>query len=321
MAKGNYFSSLDKKKNEAMQNISSCSSILIDADLIDESEKNHLIFSIDEDKIKGLSDYMSEIGVHEPIVCFQKSDGRYEIISGHRRFRARLLKGDTKIDVIVKSPPKSEGDKVYQLIFDNIHTRSLGPMDLARALNEIKITWLPEQREQGLVTGDTKDILAKKFNISSSKVSRYLRLLNLIPELQKKVETGELSVDAALSLTLEENAIDGLQEFVNESIDKAKEGISDFDSITRMEITKMIKTYKSLKSTAKSDTDNSNKNDISAATKISRKKFVKSIESFQHVITSEFSHNFKLNEDDIKQLETLNKELLSLIERYKSANT
>lgn len=318
MAKGNYFSSLDKKKNEAMQNISSCSSILIDANLIDESNKN-FIFSMNQEKLKGLSDYMNEIGVHEPITCFQKSDGRYEIISGHRRFRARLLKGDTKIDVIVTPPPKTEGDRVYQLIFDNIHSRSLGPMDLARALKEMKLTWLPEKRENGLVSGDTKDILAKEFNISSAKVSRHLRLLNLIPELQDKVENEKLSVDAALLLTLEENNIEGLQEFINETIEK-KESNDDFNSLTKIEIVKAIKVFKSSISTENESLSNEAKIAQPSTTKakISRKKFTKSIETFQNIITGFNNRSFKLNADDIKQLESLNQDLFSLIEQYKT---
>lgn len=316
MAKGNYFSSLDKKKNEAMQNISSCSSILIDANLIDESNKN-FIFSMNQEKLQGLSDYMNEVGVHEPITCFQKSDGRYEIISGHRRFRARLLKGDAKIDVIVTPPPKTEGDRVYQLIFDNIHSRNLGPMDLARALKEMKLTWLPEKRAQRLVSGDTKDILAKEFHISSAKVSRHLRLLNLIPELQDKVESEKLSVDAALLLTLEENNIDGLQEFINETIEN-KVNNDDFDSLTKIEIEKAIKVFKNSKSTENGRANNETKATQPSTIKISRKKFAKSIETFQNIITGFNNRSFNLNADDIKQLESLNQDLLSLIEQYKT---
>ena len=185
MAKGNYFSTLDKKKNNAMQNISSCSTVLIDASLIDESEMNPDIFSNDEESIIGLSEYMKEVGVHEPIACFQKEDGRYEIISGHRRFKARLLKGDTKIDVIITPPPQTIGDNVYQLIFDNIHARQLKPMDLARALDAMKTKWVPEQREK-VLPEIPKNPCQQIYEMSTAKVSRYLRLLKLAPETREQ---------------------------------------------------------------------------------------------------------------------------------------
>lgn len=318
MAKGNYFSSLDKKKNSAMQNISSCSTVLIDASLIDESEKNQDIFSNDEKGIQGLSEYMKEVGVHEPIACFQKEDGRYEIVSGHRRFKARLLKGDTKIDVIVTPPPQSKGDMVYQLIFDNIHARQLKPMDLARALYEMKTIWVPEQREKGTVEGDTKDILAAKFNMSTAKVSRYLRLLKLNPELQDKVQTGVLSVEAALVLISDDNNIDGLQDYINEAIDSKDEVYDETSSISKTEVQKMIHLFKkTLQSMPTTPISEENSKDTKLSQKVSRKKFEKSVESFHQIINMEFSQKFKLNEQDIENLESLQTDLSTLIQKYK----
>lgn len=311
MAKGNYFSTLDKKKNNAMQNISSCSTVLIDASLIDESEMNPDIFSNDEESIIGLSEYMKEVGVHEPIACFQKEDGRYEIISGHRRFKARLLKGDTKIDVIITPPPQTIGDNVYQLIFDNIHARQLKPMDLARALDAMKTKWVPEQREKGL-TGDTKEILANKFKMSTAKVSRYLRLLKLAPETQNKVQKGVLSVEAALVLTLEDNLVDGLEDYVNTTIDKAIAEHDETSPISRAEVNKIISSFKKAKHSAFDSNSQQEKK------KITRKKFEKELESFHEVINTEFSQKLKLNTEDIKKLEILQEDISVLIHKYKN---
>ena len=284
---------------------------LIDASLIDESEMNPDIFSNDEESIIGLSEYMKEVGVHEPIACFQKEDGRYEIISGHRRFKARLLKGDTKIDVIITPPPQTIGDNVYQLIFDNIHARQLKPMDLARALDAMKTKWVPEQREKGL-TGDTKEILANKFKMSTAKVSRYLRLLKLAPETQNKVQKGVLSVEAALVLTLEDNLVDGLEDYVNTTIDKAIAEHDETSPISRAEVNKIISSFKRAKHSAFDSNSQQEKK------KITRKKFEKELESFHEVINTEFSQKLKLNTEDIKKLEILQEDISVLIHKYKN---
>lgn len=305
--------------DSALQNTSSCCTVLIDASLIDESERNQEIFHTDEVKDQLLSDYMKEVGVHEPITCFQKSDGRYEIISGHRRYKARVLKGDQKIDVIVTQPPVSDGDKIYQLIFDNIHSRQLKTMDLARALKAMKDTWLPEQRQKGMV-GDTKCILADKFNISSTKVSRYLRLLQLTPELQDKVQDGILSVDAALSLTADDVcSLDGLQEFINESLDDAKDTFDELSPISKNTIEKMIREFRSKTASDREPIIlNKDNESIHRERNLTRKKLEKNVESFRTIINSNLSPNFKPTNTDVEALEQLQVELLALIEKCKS---
>lgn len=309
---GNLFSKkMDSKKVEAaLSNVSSCSATLIKIDLVDENPKNEKIFNmagIDE-----LAAYMNEVGVHEPILVFQKADGRYEIISGHRKFRARKLRGDKSIDAIVKAAPKTEGDRIYQLVFDNIHSRKLGPMDLARAMNEIKNTWIPEQREKGLVSGETKEILAEKFHMSQSKVVRLLRLLNLNQDLQDKVESGKLAVDAALVLTQDENIhLTGLQDFVNDLIDKAcaEEEIDD-TAVTKATVIKMVNSFKDLQSEKKELPERKEQSPVS------KKKFMKASTSFHDMLNAKFDDKFKLEETDIKALKELQSDIDALLSRY-----
>lgn len=322
MASNNYFGrQLDAKRTDVLQNLSACNSILIDADKIDESPKNSLIFAIDDDKLHSLADYMKEVGVHEPITCYQKNDGRYEILSGHRRFRARLLNGDKKIDVIVRAAPKTEGDKVYQLIFDNIHSRVLTPIDTARAMQEIKENWIPEKRAKGLISGNTKDILADKFGVSPSAVQRTLSLLQLIPALQQKVAAKVLPVDAAILIIQESNEREEaeskkMQEFVDAAIDYAKESTQDFTCAAKNDIASYIARFNAQKESTGNEIEAAQKTTSKSKALVTKQKYNNSVKKFQSIITSDFANDFRLEAKDIETLKQLQEEIANLIANY-----
>jgi ParB family chromosome partitioning protein len=293
---------LDKEKSDQRM------STVLDIDKIDENPRNELIFNMDG--IEDLAEYIKEVGFHQPIVVFRKENERYEVVSGHRKLRAKKLNGDNKIESVVIQAPESEGDKAYQLIFDNVNARTLKPLDMARAMNEIKNVWIPEQREKGNLTGDTKDILAEKFKMSSSKVSRYLRLLNLNPKLQDNVDDGIIAVDAALVL-LQDQYIDveGLQDYISELVAEQMKSEEEI-SITKAEIIKMIKNF--FESTKQNDGE-SNKSKESIVTK---KKFVKAVNAFKTILSSKYEEKFILDEDEVQFLKELRDKLENLIEEY-----
>ena len=303
----NYFSNkFSKSAEHALQNISSCSPVLLDVNDIDENPKNSRLFNMGG--VDELAAYMDEVGVHESILVFQKEDGRYEILSGHRKFRARKKRGDAKIDAIIQKAPKTEGDRVYQLIFDNINARILGPMDLARAMDEIKNTWLPEQRAKGL-KGDTKKILAEKFHISETKVMRLLRLLTLIPELQNKVEEEKIAVDAALVLTQENNKIDGLQEYVNKMIDEQLSSTEDKELIiTKMQIVKFVNSFKQLRKAKKSQDD--------SKPITTKKNLIKAVASFNKVLNNPLEENITFSDEELQNLKKLQSNISEILLRF-----
>jgi len=157
----------------------------IPLDQIDENPKNDKIYNMKgvESLMKGIEadGYLQAIGV------FQKSDGRYEIFTGHRRFRAMVkLKEEGKlanpvIPCVVFAMPDDEDDKTLKLISTNIRNRPDEPMDMARAIYEYE--QIRKKRKD--YTGKLRDVVADYFGMGRTAVLRYEQLMRLIPELQE----------------------------------------------------------------------------------------------------------------------------------------
>jgi len=303
----------DKKlsghKDIISKEASTTKSVIIRMDQIDENEKNERIFNMRG--IQELADFIKQEGFYQPIVVFQKEDGRYEILMGHRKFRAKKLLGENTIDAIVQVAPKSEGERVFRLIFDNINARVLTPMDMARAMNEIRSVWIPEQREKGAVSGDTKDILAEMFHTSPSKVSRTLRLINLIEPLQEKIDSGTLSVDAALALLQDENRdVKGLQEFVDDIIGEKE---NEQEQFSKVDMQKLINSFKN----QGANEEKSKTNEIKPEVVVSKMKFIKGVGTLRNIINARHEDGFILEADEVEELENLKHQITEMIDKYK----
>ncbi len=148
---------------------------LINLDEIDENPENEKIFNMDD--VDSLAEEIKENGFDGAIIVFKKSDGRYEISSGHRRYRAMKKIGEKSIRCIVYDMP-DERTKNIRLLSSNIKNRKLKPMDYARAIE--KYYSIIEKEP-----GNKRELVARFFNISETQVHRYRCLNKLIPELQE----------------------------------------------------------------------------------------------------------------------------------------
>lgn len=287
---------------------------------IDENPINEETFNMDG--ISELADYIKEVGYHAPIIVFQKPDGRYEVSAGHRRLRAKKQIGDMYIDAYVEPMPESHEDVTYRMVMENLQNRKLLPLDEARAMKLIKDIWIPSKRKSDPnFKGDTKDIIASMFKTSSTKVSRTLQLLDLIPELQKKVDEKIISVDAAIQLLRKENvSYDGLQQYVNKVIEEKylieNEGNADSEDneipkgieIVKDDIVRIINTYK------KQFVENTKKEENANNSSATRKKVLSYASKFSKIIDSPV----QIESDDIEVLIKLRDKLNNLIENSSS---
>lgn len=150
----------------------------IPLDQIDMFKDNEYIFGYKD--IEFLAANIKERGFHGAIEVYAKPNGRYEIMSGHRRYLACDKLGYETIPCIVS---EDQGDSTIaeQIIMSNIHQRNLSPLRLARALDYYDKHVLSVDKK---FQGNKRTALAQKFNISESKVQRHLVLLKLIPDLQ-----------------------------------------------------------------------------------------------------------------------------------------
>ncbi len=158
----------------------------IPVDKIVENEQNAAIFDMTD--IDELANEISENGFHGAIEVIRKKEGNYEIISGHRRFRALKLNGVKEIPCIILDVDDTDDEKKLRLLItSNVFNREISPLSLAKAIN------VAEKRIFSKQKGDTRKALAEFFNKSESQIHKYKVLVNLIPELQELLEKKILS--------------------------------------------------------------------------------------------------------------------------------
>ena len=146
-----------------------------------------------------LMDSIERTGIAEPLIVRPRSEGGYEIISGHRRdYCAKVVGLDTR-PVIVRDYSDEEADI---LVVDyNINRENLLPSEKAKAY-KLKLDAMKRQGARTDLTSDqvgpmlsgvrTNQVLAEQVSDSKTQVQRYIRLTNLIPPLMEAVDTGEL---------------------------------------------------------------------------------------------------------------------------------
>ena len=138
--------------------------------------------------LKELCDSIKQHGVIQPIIV-NKTDDRYIIVAGERRFRASKLAGLKTIPAIVKNYTEQQVKEVALL--ENIQREDLNPVEVANAMRELLEIY-----------GWTQDVLADRLGKSRPAIANTLRLLSLQPEVLALVESGKLSAGHARSLVV-----------------------------------------------------------------------------------------------------------------------
>lgn len=146
-----------------------------------------------------LMDSIERTGIAEPLIVRPRSEGGYEIISGHRRdYCAKVVGLDTR-PVIVRE--YSDEDADILVVDYNINRENLLPSEKAKAY-KLKLDAMKRQGARTDLTSDqlgpmlsgvrTNQVLAEQVSDSKTQVQRYIRLTNLIPPLMEAVDTGKL---------------------------------------------------------------------------------------------------------------------------------
>lgn len=142
----------------------------ISVTLIDENPDNDKIFNMND--IDHLAEMIDSQGFRGAIEVMEKGDGRYEIVAGHRRYRAYISLGHKTIPCIV-SPKMSDVEKTKTLISSNINSRKMDPIDYARAIQYYtEKVCIPEKLNK-------EEECMRFFGISRPQYYRYLRILGL----------------------------------------------------------------------------------------------------------------------------------------------
>lgn len=205
----------------------------ISLDLIDENPQNENIFSMSN--IEELAQAIKEDGFHGAIEIRLKDDERFEILSGHRRYRAMKQLGEKSIPAIVVDS-KDELRISTLLLRSNIHNRDMTPLDYARAIQYYIDNIQPHIKYEGR----SRDNIAEYFHMSPSMVHRYMAITKVIPELQVMANSKEFPFSAfASAATLSEDEQKQLHTKITEFMQANKDV-----SIKRDTIESMIKRIK-----------------------------------------------------------------------------
>ena len=166
---------------------------------------NHPFEVRDDEDMQKLVDSIKENGVLTNLTVRPRAEGGYEIISGHRRFHAAQLAGLDKIKVQVRDVDDDQA--IIDMVDANIQREHISPMEKARAY----AMRLEAVKHQGRRTDLTSDQLGPKLTAAEkvaagvqdtqTQVKRYIRLNSLVPDLQKKVDSGNLKFNAAVELS------------------------------------------------------------------------------------------------------------------------
>lgn len=179
----------------------------IPLELIDDFPDHPFKVRDDEDMIQ-LVESVKERGVITPATVRQKEDGRYELISGHRRKRACELAGFEALRCEVVDLDR---DAATVLMVESNYQRSqILPSEKAFAY-KMRLEAMNRQGQRSDLTcapvghkldgAKSRDILGDEVGESREQIRRYIRLTNLVPELLDLVDEGKIKMRPAVELS------------------------------------------------------------------------------------------------------------------------
>ena len=177
----------------------------IPIELIDDFPDHPFNVRMDED-MEQLVESIKERGLITPITLIPKEDGRYEIVSGHRRKKACEIAGLSVVKADIREMTRDEA--IILMVESNLQRSVILPSEKAfsykmryealkrRSGERTDLTWDPlEPRLR------TSEMVGKDLNESSSQIKRYIRLTELIPNLLDLVDKGAIALRPAVELS------------------------------------------------------------------------------------------------------------------------
>lgn len=159
----------------------------------------------DDEEMEKLKDSISLYGVLTPVVARRCENGRYELISGHRRKYACKALGIEFIPAIVREMNREEA--VIAMVDSNLQREHILPSEKAFAY-KMKMDAIKRQGERLDLTSRpvgekylSVDVIAENGDDSARQVHRYIRLTELVPELLELVDNGRMAFRPAVEIS------------------------------------------------------------------------------------------------------------------------
>ena len=170
--------------------------------------KNHPFKVLDDESMQRTVESVEQYGVLSPLIARPRPEGRYEIISGHRRQHAAQLAGLDTLPVIVRN--MDDDAAVLLMVDSNLQRETILPSERAFAY-KMKLEAMKHQA--GRPTQDnysqvgnnfgtlSSEEMAEELGTSKNQIFRYIRLTNLVPELLDMVDEKKISFNPAVELS------------------------------------------------------------------------------------------------------------------------
>lgn len=162
---------------------------------------------LDED-MDQLVESIRKQGVITPVTLRTKEDGRYEMVSGHRRKKACELAGLETVKAEIKELTRDEA--IVLMVESNLQRSTILPSEKANAY-KMRLDAMKRQGQRTDLTSDpvggklagkeSAEIVGEKAGDSNTQVRRYIRLTELVPGLMNLVDEGKIAMRPAVELS------------------------------------------------------------------------------------------------------------------------
>ena len=170
--------------------------------------KNHPFQVRNDEEMRAMVSSVKDKGVTQPAIVRPREDGGYEIVSGHRRQKASELAGYADMPCIIRN--LTDEQAITQMVEDNTNQReNILPSERAKAL-KMQLEAIKHQGAKNFTSGqiDPKDagkrsneIVAERNKMTVKQVQRYIKLNDLVPDLQKMMDGGQVKFTPAVELS------------------------------------------------------------------------------------------------------------------------
>ena len=163
---------------------------------------------LEDDDMEQLVESIKERGVITPATLRQKEDGRYEMVSGHRRKRACELAGLSTLKAEVQELTKDEA--IILMVDSNLQRSTILPSEKAFAY-KLRLEAMKRQGERTDLTSapvgrkfegkESVEIIGESTGESRNTIRRYIRLTELLPPILELVDTKKVAFRPAVELS------------------------------------------------------------------------------------------------------------------------
>ena len=174
--------------------------------------KNHPFKVTEDELMQQTIDSIMQVGILNPAIIRPAPEGGYEMVSGHRRLHAADLAGLKTIPAIIRH--LNDDEAVILMVDSNLQRETISPMERAQAYR-MKLEALKHQGKrvdlegkstsvqigQKLPGKTSRELVAENSPDSAAQIRRYIRLTELLPEVQKKVDSREIAFSPAVELS------------------------------------------------------------------------------------------------------------------------